>query len=53
MKAENDNFSDIKEHFDRLYAEYRKSPQRAQNVEKLRRRYGVLTEKDLLKTFTI
>ena len=55
VKPENDTLkvANIKEHFDKLYEEYRKSPQRAQNVDRLRRRYSALTEKDLLKTFTI
>jgi hypothetical protein len=44
---------EIKKHFDTVYAEYLKSPERAKNVEALRRKHGALTEKDLLKTFTI
>jgi hypothetical protein len=44
---------EIKKHFDTLYETYRKSPQRAENVEMLRRKHSVLTEADLLKTFTV
>jgi hypothetical protein len=52
-KSDSTKLVNVKEHFDKLYEEYRKSPQRAQNVDKLRRRYSALTEKDLLKTFTL
>lgn len=44
---------ELKKHFDAVYLKYRNSPERARNVEILRRKHSVLTEKDLLKTFTV
>jgi hypothetical protein len=43
---------EIRKHFDKVYEEYRFSPERKKNVDRLRRKHGV-TAKDLQQRFTI